>query len=346
MGIVGFGQYWASVENGRSKVTDWSDGKTLAVILRSANYDWVIRNIKRLPFRSIQMSFEHERNFEEYASQLLKPAREQMRENPQLLTTEKQTLMTRMLTTPLSTTGKYIDDKYITCELTAHVTAGSDTSAITSSCTLYALSRNPQCMKRLQQELDEAIGPERTLDLSTCKALPYMEACMQEGLRLYSSAPSHLERKVPNNAKDLFIRGYHIPPGSVVATQAWSVHRDPEIYSDPERFWPERWLNESGIPQDTRQEMQRRMMPFGLGSRICVGRTLAGANMRMSIAAIVHAYDIEPAEDTNDKTMQMAGLFIMAPKHHYCRLHFKPRQATMVAVEKSDVTSAGCFASE
>lgn len=127
-------------------------------------------------------------------------------------------------------------------------------------------------MARVQAELNEAFGSERTIDLATCKALPYFEAVMQEGLRLYTSAPSHLERVVPANSKELFICGHHIPPGTVIATQAYSVHRDPRIYAEPDRFWPERWLEkEVEIDSETRLEMQRRMMPFGLGTRMCVG---------------------------------------------------------------------------
>lgn len=84
---------------------------------RSANYDWIVRNIiKRIPSVHLRTSFQHERNFEVYAESLLEPARKQLKENPETFKTEKQTLMTRLLTMPLSTTGKPVDDKYVTCE--------------------------------------------------------------------------------------------------------------------------------------------------------------------------------------------------------------------------------------
>ena len=95
------------------------------------------------------------------------------------------------------------------------------------------------------------------------------------GLRLYGSAPSLLERVVPEQTtKDnvpqsgFDILGYTIPPGTIIATQAWSQHRDSSIFSSPEIFLPERWLD---VDADRLTSMNQHMMPFGVGNRTCPG---------------------------------------------------------------------------
>lgn len=72
------------------------------------------------------------------------------------------------------------------------------------------------------------------------------------GLRLYGAVPSLLERVVPSRTsaskvdEDFDMMGYALPPGTIVATQAWTMHRDPELFSSPETFLPERWLPVNG----------------------------------------------------------------------------------------------------
>ncbi len=71
-------------------------------------------------------------------------------------------------------------------------------------------------------------------------------------MRVYGSAPSLLERVVPSTTAsqidDSFdMMGYALPPGTVIGTQAWSMHRDAEVFPSPETFLPERWLTVEGI---------------------------------------------------------------------------------------------------
>ena len=81
-------------------------------------------------------------------------------------------------------------------------------------------------------------------------------------LRVYSAAPSLLERVVPSRTvgavskadEDLDMMGYALPPGTTVATQAWSMHRDAEIFPSPKTFLPERWL-----PLDTSDAEDERL---------------------------------------------------------------------------------------
>ena len=149
-------------------------------------------------------------------------------------------------------------------------------------------------MRKLQAELDLAMPDPRVIpDIAVLQKLPYLNAFIKEGcapclysasirphvvsigLRLYGAAPSLLERVVPtttcktgaaNEAFDLM--GYGLPPGTIVATQGWSMHREASIFPSPDTFLPDRWLEADAMELG---RMTQHMMPFGVGSRVCGG---------------------------------------------------------------------------
>lgn len=104
--------------------------------------------------------------------------------------------------------------------------------------------------------------------------------------------------------------GYSLPPGTVVGTQAWSMHRDPLVFPDPSRFEPKRWL-ETPHNRNHLIKMHQHFMAFGLGSRVCVGQRLATIVMRIAIASIVRNFDIIAPPETTQKSM--------APKESFVR---------------------------
>lgn len=104
---------------------------------------------------------------------------------------------------------------------------------------------------------------------------------------MYGSIPTALARVVPESGEPLSIQGYKITPGTIVLTQAWSVHRQERVFRNAQEWLPERWLDEtpemqvrvtSVLPEDedTRSAdeqltSQEASMPFGLGPRMCLG---------------------------------------------------------------------------
>jgi cytochrome P450 len=136
-----------------------------------------------------------------------------------------------------------------------------------------------------------------------------------KGFRLYGAAPSLLERIVPNSSvktsvpEAFDLMGYALPPGTVVATQAWSSHRDPTVFPAPETFLPERWL-ETGDNNEQLETMNRHMMPFGVGSRVCGGQNFAQMVLRIAIAAIVRNFDLLSPVETTEKSMEIRDSFV------------------------------------
>lgn len=125
-----------------------------------------------------------------------------------------------------------------------------------------------------------------------------------------------LERVVPANTgkkdatDDLFnLMGYSLPPNTVVATQAWSLHRNASVFPSPETFLPERWLETADNAAEL-VDMNHQMMPFGVGSRLCGGQNLAQMMLRIVLVSVVRNFNIIAPPETNDRSMEMRDAFV------------------------------------
>ncbi|OBT82010.1 hypothetical protein VE02_09912 [Pseudogymnoascus sp. 03VT05] len=138
-----------------------------------------------------------------------------------------------------------ISDMGIAAECADHLDAGLKTTSDTLMFTLWALSLpgNQQYPQRLADEVDSVRdsssndGSVSSADL--CDRLPFLDAVIKESLRLYAPIPSSQPRV---SHSDETIDGYLIPAGTIVSCQSYSLHRNPEVFHDPYKFNPDRWL--------------------------------------------------------------------------------------------------------
>lgn len=137
------------------------------------------------------------------------------------------------------------------------------------------------------------------------------------GLRLYTAVPSLLERIVPASSSsgdasdEIFdLMGYALPPGTIVATQAWSMHRDPSVFPSPDTFIPERWMEGPSTSSADLSRMAAQMMPFGTGTRVCGGQNLAQMMLKLAVAAFVRNFDISAPQETTSKSMDIKDSFV------------------------------------
>lgn len=176
----------------------------------------------------------------------------------------------------------------IACEIYDQLTAGHETSAVGLTYLFWELSKQPDLQKELRKELlslDPAIidpRPSQDTELPLPKSidsLPLLEAILTETLRLHAPIPGIQPRVTPSPSCTL--AGYSdIPPNTRVNAQAYSLHRNPEVYPDPETWQPKRWLKECNSASDL--EMRRRWFwAFGSGGRMCVGSNLALQGMAL-----------------------------------------------------------------
>ena len=132
-----------------------------------------------------------------------------------------------------------------------------------SSCAItYHLAHNPEVQKKLHQELDEALGSEDD-PVSTyqqVKSLPYLQAVIDEALRIHSTSGVGLPRIAPEGG--LTVCGEFFPEGTVLSVPTYTIHRDPEVWGrDVEGFRPERWFEED------EKAIQKTFNPFSYGPR-------------------------------------------------------------------------------
>lgn len=163
--------------------------------------------------------------------------------------------------------------------------AGSDTTATATTNLLYLLFKDKDALSRLRAELDDALDENVVIpEYSQVKELPYLTACIEEGLRHKPPLLLGLPRKTTCVTE---IAGHVVQRGVTVSVPCWSLHHHESILDDPLAFRPERWLDEENA-----KLLKKFITPFSQGPRACIGRNLAYVEIFVVIAALVKRFDI------------------------------------------------------
>lgn len=179
--------------------------------------------------------------------------------------------------------------------------AGSETTAISLSAVFHNLIANPRVYKKLMEELDRAAETgiiadkeHKKVSWTEAQKLPYLDACIQESLRVHPAAGLILERVVP--PQGIEICGHKIPGGTIVGCNAWVLHRRPEIFgSDVDVFRPERWIEAS--PEQLK-EMKATMFTFGAGARTCLGKNVSLLELYKLVPTFLRNFEIERRDES------------------------------------------------
>ncbi|KAI0363893.1 cytochrome P450 [Pilatotrama ljubarskyi] len=169
------------------------------------------------------------------------------------------------------------------------IVGGSDNTAITLAFTIYYLIASPQYLKCLREELDKAFpDPVGELSMATLTALPFLNAVINETLRLAS--PYYLPCHVP--AGGITVDDKYIPEGTDVALAAHSQQMSPDnFYPDPLNFHPLRWIP-GGLGLQTKAN-KNVLASFSFREHACIGKTIAYQEMRHALARVILACDFE-----------------------------------------------------
>jgi cytochrome P450 len=162
--------------------------------------------------------------------------------------------------------------------------AAIDTTSATLVWAMTALIQNPRVMKKVQEEIRNFGCKKEFLDENDIQNFTYMKAVIKETLRLYLPAPLLVPRE---SREKCTISGYNIPANTIVYVNAWAIQRDPNVWKNPEEFYPERFLESSinFIGQDF------ELIPFGAGRRICPGMSLGVASIEIILANLLFSFD-------------------------------------------------------
>ncbi|KAL3516347.1 hypothetical protein ACH5RR_023249 [Cinchona calisaya] len=178
------------------------------------------------------------------------------------------------------------------------ITAGMDTTAISVEWAMAELIKNPRVQQKAQEELDGVIGNERVMTEMDFSNLHYLQCVAKEALRLHPPTPLMLPHRSNANVK---IGGYDIPKGSNVHVNVWAVARDPAVWKNPLKFWPERFL-EADIDM---KGHDFRLLPFGAGRRVCPGAQL-GINLVTSMLGhLLHHFNWAPPHGLSPDEIDM-----------------------------------------
>ncbi|PNY15012.1 cytochrome p450 [Trifolium pratense] len=191
-----------------------------------------------------------------------------------------------------------------------------DTSATAIEWTISELLKNPRVMKKAQNELEIVVGMKRKVEESDLNKLEYLDMVIKESLRFHPVAPLLIPHQ---SLEDCMVEDFFIPKKSRVIVNAWSIMRDPNAWTDPEKFWPERF---EGSNIDVRGH-DFQFLPFGSGRRGCPGMQLGLTVIRLVVAQLVHCFDWKLPDHMLPSDLDMKeefGLTMPRLNHLICSL--------------------------
>jgi cytochrome P450 len=200
--------------------------------------------------------------------------------------------------------GSSMEDRQVRDEAMTLFLAGHETTSNALTWTLYLLSRHPEVEARLLEELDRAIRSDRLPGAGDLASLPYLHRVLTESLRLYP--PAWILGRLA--LEDVELGGYVIPKGATVVASPYLVHHDPRWYPGPERFDPDRWIDDGPGPGRPKYAY----FPFGGGSRMCIGQDFAWMEAMLVLATVARRWRFRPVPG---HPVQMHPMVTLRPRH-------------------------------
>ncbi|KAL8827188.1 MAG: hypothetical protein Q9191_003339 [Dirinaria sp. TL-2023a] len=210
--------------------------------------------------------------------------------------------------------GKDFSVEALNAEAAGFILAGSHTTSSSLTWIVWRILKDKRIYTKLMAELSQsltslprdAVPPHQALE-----PLPYFNAIIKEGLRIDTAVPGSTPRYVPPGGSTIGSNQIHLPAHTIVSAQAYSTHRDPSVFPDPDSFLPERWLDET-------PEMRKLYIPFGAdGPRKCIGIHLAWMELRVGLAALFWRFpglSLAEREGDGEEVMELDEYWLANPK--------------------------------
>ncbi|KAL2784370.1 cytochrome P450 [Aspergillus keveii] len=216
-------------------------------------------------------------------------------------------------------TGTAPDSGSLYEESQALMFGGADTTGATLMHGSFYILRSPEVYRKMKEELisiwPEIEKPPRWEEL---ERLPYLTAVIKESLRISPGVASPLPRVVPEGGA--IIANTPIPGGTIVMHASHFIHRNPEIFSDPDEFRPERWLGEESHALD------KWLLSFSRGPRSCLGQHLAWAELYLCYAHVYRKFDVE-VDPSSPKELEWRDCFLPEYVGPHLRAKMRPVSA-------------------
>ncbi|XP_054793641.1 dimethylnonatriene synthase-like isoform X1 [Prosopis cineraria] len=200
------------------------------------------------------------------------------------------------------------------------ILTGTGSTAITLTWALSLLLNHPRVLKKAQDELDSNVGTHKWVQESDMKQLQYLQAIIKETLRLYPPAPLTGIREA---MEDCFVGGYYVPKGTRLLINIWKLHRDPQVWTNPDEFVPERFMEDHKDLDFKGQNIE--YIPFSSGRRSCPAANFGIQVVSLTLARLLQGFDLSTTTKDGVAVEMSEGLGVALPKLNPLRVMIKPR---------------------
>ena len=303
----------AGVGHSFGKLSDRSENAFSAAITSELGYVRRAMRVDPIPFYTKLFGKKRHRQHladQEYIRRLVGDIVEARRGNP--ATEQRQDMLDIMLHSADPDTGEHLDPENVVNQILTLMAAGSETSANTISFALHYLSTNPDVAAKAHAEIDQRWpgSDVPNIEFDDIAKLRYLRRVVDETLRLWPVAPGYYRQA----RRDTTLGGkYSFRQGDWVAVVLLAAHRSSAWGSDADRFNPDRFL-----PENMRNLPPHTYKPFGTGPRACIGRQFALHEIVLTLAAILHQYDLESKPGYH---LKIAETLTLKPADFQLRLH-------------------------
>ena len=263
---------------------------------------------------------QHVEALSEAVQRFIRDARQQLANQPDLAHAPQNLL--QALIAACDSEGAKLTDEELSGNVLSMLLAGEDTTANTIGWLIWLLHENPQEWEHARVEVDSIIGEGSILQsLEQLSQLDFLEACANEAMRLKPVAPMNIVQA----HEDVVVGDVAVPKGVFITCVMRPAGMEQGRFDEPHAFRPSRWLKGGHAEGGGMMSAKRVVMPFGAGPRVCPGRYLALAEIKMVMAMLLANFEIStmstPAGGPHEHlklTMSPAGL----------ALKLRPRRAT------------------
>ncbi|XP_025990783.2 cytochrome P450 4C1 [Solenopsis invicta] len=208
-----------------------------------------------------------------------------------------------------------LTDDELRAQVDTFMAAGHDTTAIAIIWALFLLGNNLEHQEKVHKELEEVFGNSETpASVKELSRLKYLDRVIKETLRIFPSIPL-VARKL---TEDIKLGNNVLPTGLTIGVSIIFTHRNPEIWPDPLKFDPDRFL-----PENSKHRHPYAFIPFSAGPRNCLGQKFALIEQKIVLTAVLRKWKVKSVKTVD--TIKYGGALTLKPREEVL-MHFMPKK--------------------